>query len=187
MRTGLISRNIGRSFPWIEGGGNRVGGFPPQADSAVQRLAWTTCNRLREHRLAEGGAEPLLFRGTFVMKILRQIALLGIYGLILAARLLAFLLGMDPLRRCKPRNQSTYWIERNQELPVESYFSEGQPARGSAGPDGSVESRGVAGLIMSLVRLLALFGLWRRRRTSGKKGRQTRFDGEIPDEVYTLW
>ena len=104
----------------------------------------------------------------------RLLALLA-YPLVLAAGLAGRLLRRDPLRRRRP-GPGSLWIER------------AQPSRGAYFSEASeVEGRGHGGLARPATRaLLAFASLLARARPRGG-ARPAPREGEIPDEIYTLW
>src|SRR5689334_17809339 len=102
----------------------------------------------------------------------RTLALL-VYPIVLLAGLAGRLLGRDPLRLKRPPPGSL-WLARAEPRPS-GYFSEAS----------EVEGRGNGGFgRVAAGALLRLSRLWRRRSAAASAPRR---EGELPDEIYTLW
>jgi len=102
-----------------------------------------------------------------------RLAALLLYPLALLARALNALRGRDPLRLRRPPPGSL-WIPRGEPGRM-SYFSEASDVEGRGhGGHGWIAGR----------TLLALAPAFARRRVKGPRPAP---DGEIPDEIYTLW
>lgn len=114
------------------------------------------------------------------MNFLAKLILLILYPAAVVLRVIASILGRDPLRLRKPVGES-YWIGRADQENSAHYFTETSEAEGHG-------SGGVACVITPLLRAAAT--LFKPKETQNNSEHHiTAADREegIPDEVYTLW